>query len=214
LSGTFIKIDYCYDIPRILHCHVNPAMNRQFAGGYSPAIIDAVIAKKTYAFVIDHTDNAQLIDVFTFGTYGGIDLGAETYGQLTNFNLDCVAIGIHKSGNNTFNRNWQIAQGAIIANTGAPVEDIHPFLIEGTGHTSIMNVEAFSGKNGALTTLGSSYDFLKVTGTDKCTISLMGCRMRNYVSDNPLTIENKNAIIQAVACVDKNEDFLNCPLIK
>ncbi|KAA6320249.1 hypothetical protein EZS27_029952, partial [termite gut metagenome] len=26
LSGEFIRIDYCYDIPRVLHCHVNPAI--------------------------------------------------------------------------------------------------------------------------------------------------------------------------------------------
>lgn len=205
LGGTFIRINYCYDIPRILHCHVNPAVNRQFAGGYSPAVIDAVISKKTFAYVIDHTDNAQLMDVFTFGTYGGIYLGPETYGQLTNFNLDCVAIGIHKLGNNSFNRNWMIAQGAIIANTGAEASNIHPFLIEGMGHTAISGVEAFSGKNGALTTLGVSFDFLKVTGSDTCTISLTGCRMRNYVSDSPLTVENSNALIQAVACIDKNE---------
>jgi hypothetical protein len=25
LSGEFIRMDYCYDVPRILHCHVNPA---------------------------------------------------------------------------------------------------------------------------------------------------------------------------------------------
>ncbi|HBB91326.1 MAG: hypothetical protein A2X22_02630 [Bacteroidetes bacterium GWF2_49_14] len=37
-------------------------------------------------------------------------------------------------------------------------------------------------------------------------VSRFGCRMRNYVSDNPFTIENKSAVIQAVACVDKNED--------
>jgi hypothetical protein len=29
--------------------------------------------------------------------------------------------------------------------------------------------------------------------------------MRNYFADNPLTIENSNAVIQAVACIDKNE---------
>lgn len=209
LGGTFIRIDYCYDIPRILHCHINPAVNRQFAGGFSPEIINAVISKKTFAYSIDHTDNAQLIDVFTFGTYGGIYLGAETYGQLTNFNLDCVTIGIHKLGNNSFNRNWQIAQGAIIANTGQTVQDIHPFLIEGQGHTAISNVEAFSGNNGALRTLGVSFDFMKVTGNDTCSISLIGCRMRNYVSDKPFTIENKNAVIQAVACIDKNEEVFS-----
>jgi hypothetical protein len=206
LGGTFIRIDRCYDIPRLLHCHVNPAVNRMFAGGFSPEIINKVISKKTFAYSVQHTDNAQLIDIFTFGTYGGIYLGNETYGQLTNFNLDCVTIGIYKSGSNTFNRNWQIAQGAIIANTGEKVEDIHPILIEGKGHTSISNVEAFSGHNGALKTLGQSFDFMKVAGKEKCTISLAGCRMRNYVADSPFTVENTNAIIQAAGCIDKNEN--------
>jgi hypothetical protein len=89
------------------------------------------------------------------GVYGGVKLGAASYGQLTNFNLDCVAIGIHKSGDSTFNRNWQIAQGSIIANVGKRVEEIHPIVIEGQGHTAISNVEAFSGPNGAITALGS-----------------------------------------------------------
>ncbi len=207
LSGEFIRIDYCYDIPRILHCHVNPAITRKFAGSYSKEIIDAVIAKKTYAYSINHTDNAQLIDVFSFGTYGGIYLGGETYGQLTNFNFDCVAVGIHKIGNNTFNRNWQIAQGSIIANTGDKIKDIHPIIIEGVGHTAISNVEAFSGDNPALTNHGVSYDFLTVKGKEKCTISMFGCRMRNYVADNPLTVLNKKAIIQVYGCIDKNEEI-------
>jgi hypothetical protein len=206
LSGTFIRIDRCYDIPRILHCHVNPSVNRMFAGGFSRAVIDKVVSMRSFAYAIDHTDNAQLMDVFTFGTWGGIYLGAETYGQLTNFNLDCVAVGIWKKGSNNFNRNWMIAQGAIIANTGEKVENIHPFLIEGKGHTAISNVEAFSGGNGALTTVGKSYDFLKVSGKDRCTISLSGCRMRNYVSDKPITVENPEAVIQVSGCIDKDEN--------
>ena len=207
LSGVFIRIDYCYDIPRILHCHVNPAIRREFMGDNSKAIIDAVIAKKTFAYSINHTDNAQLIDVFTFGTYGGVELGEESYGQLTNFNFDCVTVGIHKKGNNTFNRNWQIAQGSIIANAGEKIEDIHPIIIEGVGHTSLSNVEAFSGNNPALTNHGVSYDFMTVKGNDKCTISMFGCRMRNYTSDKPLTILNKKAIIQVYGCIDKNEEI-------
>ncbi len=207
LSGIFIRIDYCYDIPRILHCHVNPAIRREFLGDNSKSIIDAVIAKKTFAYSINHTDNAQLIDVFTFGTYGGIYLGEESYGQLTNFNFDCVTIGIHKKGNNTFNRNWQIAQGSIIANAGEAVEDIHPIVIEGKGHTSLSNVEAFSGNNPVLTNHGISYDFMTVKGDDKCTISMFGCRMRNYKSEEPLTVLNEKAIIQAFGCIDKNEEI-------
>jgi len=211
LSGQFVRIDYCYDIPRILHCHINPANQRLFAGGFSKAVIDSVIARKTFAYAIDHTDNAQVIDVFTFGTFGGIHLGSETYGQLTNFNFDCVTIGIHKLGGSNVNRNWQIAQGSIIANTSPDQkqEDIHPILIEGQGHTAITNVEAFSGNNPVLTNLAHSQDFLCVRGDKKLTISLFGCRMRNYTTDNPLTIENPAAIIQAIGCIDKHEEPFN-----
>ncbi len=209
LSGTFIQIDYCYDIPRILHCHVNPLNRRFIDGGHGKDIIDAVMAKETFAYIIDHTDNAQLMDVFTFGTWGGIRLGPATYGQLTNFNLDCVAVGIHKSGDSTFNRNWQISQGSIIANAGAPVENIHPIIIDGRGHTAISNVECFAAGNPALTTVGESYDFLLVQGDQRLTVSLFGCRMRNYIADDPITVENPEAIIQAVACIDKDEQPYN-----
>ncbi len=209
LSGEFIRIDHCYDIPRILHCHVNPANQRFIQGGYSRAVIDAVVASKTFTYAINHTDNAVLMDVFTFGVYGGTYLGPQTYGQLTSFNFDCVTIGIHKLGDGTFNRNWQIAQGSIIANTGPALKDIHPFVIEGEGHTAVTNVEAFSGPNGALTTLGMSHDFLLVRGDKKLTVSLSGCRMRNYESSKPITNLNSQAVIQAVACIDKNERPFN-----
>ncbi len=209
LGGEFVRIDYCYDIPRILHCHVNPANQRSFRGSFSRSVIDSVVARKTFTYAINHTDNAQLIDVFTFGAYGGVYLGPATYGQLTNFNLDCVTIGVHKLGDNTFNRNWQIAQGSIIANTGERVEDVHPFVIEGQGHTSIANVEAFAGLSPALTTMKQSQDFMLVRGEKKLTVSLSGCRMRNYASDAPITLENVKALVQAVACVDKNERPFN-----
>lgn len=209
LSGEFIRIDYCYDIPRILHCHVNPANQRFIKGGYSRSVIDAVVAAKTFSYAIDHTDNAVLMDLFTFGVYGGIYLGPATYGQLTSFNLDCLTVGIHKLGDGTFNRNWQIAQGSIIANTGPDVAEIHPIIIEGQGHTALSQVEAFSGGNPALTTLDKSQDFLLVRGDRELTVSLHGCRMRNYAADEPITKENPRATIQAVACVDKNEEWLN-----
>jgi hypothetical protein len=211
LSGQFIRMDYCYDVPRILHCHVNPAIQRFVGGQYSREVVDAVVAKKSFAFAINHTDNAQLIDLFTFGTYGGILLDGESYGQLTNFNFDCVAVGILKRGNNTKNRNWQIAQGSIIANTGEPVENIHPIIIEGQGHTALSNVEAFSGGNGALTTVpeNMSWDFMLVRGDKKLTVSVWGSRMRNYMSDSPISIENDRAVIHFAGCFDKHENLYN-----
>jgi len=209
LSGQFIRIDYCYDIPRFLHCHINPAIMRKMGLRYSKAVIDAVVKQKTYAYAVNHTDNAQLMDLFTFATWGGIYLGDESYGQLTNFNLDCVAVGIYKGGSNAKNRNWQISQGSIIANAGATLEETHPIIIEGKGHTALTNVEAFSGGNGALTNLEQSYDYMLIQGNELLTVSLVGCRMRNYVSATPFTIRNPAASVQAVACVDKEEQFLN-----
>lgn len=209
LSGQFIRIDRCYDIPRILHCHINPANMRHIGRSFSSEVIDAVVAKKTFAYSIDHTDNAQVIDVFTFGTYGGIFLGEASYGQMTNFNFDCVTVGIYKKGNDAKNRNWQISQGSIIANTGDHIRNVHPVIIEGKGHTSLVNVEAFSGSNGALTSFKGSEDFMLVKGNEKLTISMYGCRMWGYFADRPLTIENPKAIIQATDCLDKNENPFN-----
>lgn len=209
LSGEFIRIDYCYDIPRILHCHVNPANMRLFGKTFSKEIVDSVIARPTFTYAINHTDNAQMMDLFTFGVHGGIYLGEHTYGQLTNFNLDCVTVGIYKNGGSPVNRNWQIAQGSIIANVKGCCSEIHPIVVEGEGHTAISNVEAFSGHNAALTSDGYSDDFLYVGGDKLLTVSLYGCRMRNYKSETPFTIKNAKARIQATACVDKNEKFYN-----
>jgi hypothetical protein len=208
LSGQFIRIDYCYDIPRILHCHINPGNLRYILKGdsFAKEICDAVVAQKTFAYAINRTDNAVIMDIFTFGTYGGVYLGESTYGQLTGFNFDCVVVGIYKLGDNHKNRNWQIAQGSIISNTGKSFSDAHPIIIEGKGHTSLTNVETFSGLNPALTTFPESVDFMLVRGKDKLTVSLYGCRMCCYSSEKPITIDNPNAVIQASDCIDKYEN--------
>ncbi len=211
LSGEFITIDRCYDIPRILHCHVNPSNMREFGRTFSKEVVDWVVKQKTFTYWINRTDNAQLIDLFTFGVYGGIYLGEATYGQLTNFNLDCVTIGIYKSGDNTKNRNWQISQGSIIANTGEKITDIHPLMIEGKGHTSLTNVEAFSGGNPALSNLGASYDYITINGNDMLTVSMVSCRMQGYVANNPITVNNPHARMRAVSCIDKDENFFDIP---
>src|SRR5665647_559746 len=45
LSGEFIRMNYCYDVPRILHCHVNPAIQRFIGGQVSRSVVDAVIGR-------------------------------------------------------------------------------------------------------------------------------------------------------------------------
>ena len=207
LSGRFIAIDRCYDVPRILHCHVNPANMREFRRSFSRKIIDAVVGQRTYTYWINHTDNAQLMDLFTFGVHGGIYLGAETYGQLTNFNFDCVGVGIHKLGSQWFNRNWQIAQGSIIANAGPTLEETHPILIEGKGHTALSNVEAFSGDNGALSNHKASYDYMTVTGP--ATVTMTGCRMTGYRAADPIHLLDPKAKLRAVACIDKDNNLMD-----
>ena len=178
---------------------------REFRRTFKPNVVDAVVHQKTYTYWIDHTDNAQLIDLFTFGVYGGIYLGNETYGQLTNFNFDCVGVGIHKLGSQWKNRNWQIAQGSIIANAGERLEDVHPILIEGKGHTSLSNVECFSGSNSALTDLGASWDYITVR--DSATVTLMGCRMQGYKADSPIHV-SPGARLQAIGCTDRDNNII------
>jgi len=146
--------------------------------------------------------------VFTFGTGGGIRLGAASYGQLTNFTFDCVTVGIHKLGDRDFNRNWQIAQGSITANTGRRLADVHPVIVEGQGHTAMSNVEAFSGDNPVVTNFRKSQDFMLVRGDRRLTVSVVGSRMRNYEAAEPITVENPQALIRMVACVDKHERIL------
>ena len=206
LSGQFIAIDRCYDVPRILHCHVNPANMREFKRTFTRPVIDAVVHRKTFTYWIDHTDNAQLMDLFTFGNYGGIYLGNETYGQLTNFNFDCVGVGIYKTGSQWKNRNWQIAQGSIIANVGERLEDVHPILIEGKGHTSLANVECFSGDNPALTNLGASWDYITVNG--EASVTLTGCRMQGYKADSPIHV-SPTAKLHAIGCEDRDNNLLS-----
>ncbi len=208
LSGQFIAIDKCYDIPRILHCHVNPANMREFGRSFSRDVIDSVVRQKTYTYWIDHTDNAQMIDLFTFGVFGGIYLGDETYGQLTNFNLDCVSIGLYKKGSNTKNRNWQISQGSIIANTGERLEDIHPIVVEGIGHTALVNVECFSGDNGALTNKGQSQDYICVRGDKPLTVTIIGARMQGYAAADPINIQNPNAQVRVIGCLTEKDGFI------
>ncbi len=211
LGGRFIAIDYCYDIPRILHCHVNPAVMREFKGDTNNITNDYVVNQKTYAYWIDHTDNAQVMDIFTFATYGGIYLGPYTYGQLTNFNFDQVGIGVFKDGNTPFNRIWEVAQGSIIASVSPDgnVANIHPFVVQGQGQISITNVDCFCGRAAAvtLTTQGISYDFMKIQGSSWVIVTGVNCRMRNYQSSIPITVTNPQAQVSFINCSNKDGDL-------
>lgn len=209
LSGRFISIDGSEDSPRILHCHVNPANMREFGRSFNSDIIDAVVSKGTYTYSLKDVDNAVLMDLFTFGTYGGVCLGENTSGQMTSFNFDCVNRGICRIGAEGVSRSWLISQGSIIANVGESIEEVHSVILKGTGYTSLFGVELFSGSNGALSNLGAAYDFLYVDGDSPLTVAVTNCRMSGYTSADPFTIINPNAMIRAASCVDKFNAFFD-----
>ena len=48
-----------------------------------------------------------------------------------------------------------------------------------------------------------------VRGDKKLTVTLTGCRMRNYTADSAITIQNTNALIQTTGCIDKDEQPFN-----
>ena len=79
----------------------------------------------------------------------------------------------------------------------------------GLGGEGLGNGESATGKNAAVSSAGQSEDFLLVRGAERLTVSMVGCRMRNYAAAEPITVENPQALIQAVACVDKDENPYN-----
>lgn len=208
-SGEFIRIDHCADINRILHCHINPGNMRGFRGTMPKSVIDHIVAQKKYAIWVGRGDNIVIMDLHVFGLYGACYFSTASYGQLTSFSFDCVVNGIYKKGGGQKHHQWMISQGSIIANAGTNIDEVWPIVIEGQGHTSIANVEAFSGGNGALTNVGASKGFLLVKGNDPLTVALNACRMNNYVDDEPIQVKNKKASLRARDCVGKDLQFFD-----
>ena len=161
-----------------------------------------MIANQKFSYWIDHTDNAVIMDIFTFGNYGGIFLGPSTYGQFTNFGFDCVTTGLHISSY----KDWEIAQGCIFAYVGEAVDKIHPIIIDGAkGHTSLTNIDCVTAPNNWIKNCqDASYDFLYLPGEGFVTVSMLGCKMSGYVADDPVTVDNSYATLSISGCFDKN----------
>ena len=83
---------------------------------------------------------------------------------------------------------------------------MHPILIEGKGHTSLANVECFSGDNPALTNLGASWDYITVNG--EASVTLTGCRMQGYKADSPIHV-SPTAKLHAIGCEDRDNNLLS-----
>jgi len=209
LSGSFIKIDKCYDIPRILHCSVDPSVGKAFGHEFTKSVIDKVLAMKNYSYWICRTDNAVIVDITAKANYGGVCLASSTYGQLTGFNFDCVTVGIYKDGDSSFNRNWEISQGTIVANAGYNISEIHPVYITGQGHTSLLNVNSSAKASDIITSKEQSYDFVYICGSDELLVSMVNCNMRDYSSDFPISITNKKASVRAVNCSDRDGNLFD-----
>jgi hypothetical protein len=52
-------------------------------------------------------------------------------------------------------------------------------------------------------------DFIVIKCDEKMTVTIMGCRMVNFVSYLPAAIENKNALVQVITYIDKYENYYN-----
>lgn len=78
-------------IPRILHCHVNPAIQRFIGGQYPVSIVDSVIAKKTFSYV-NHTDNSPIDGSFLVEHAGESYLGETWTTDKLQFRLRCCRI--------------------------------------------------------------------------------------------------------------------------
>lgn len=209
LGGQFIGVDKCSEGLRISHCHVNPANMREFGRGFNSSVIDAVAKTGKYIYWIDNVDNASFLDLFTFGTYGAAYLGPRTCGRLTNFNFDCVNRGIYRNGASEQAGAWMISQGSIIANVGENIEDVHAVIVDGSGSTSLVGVELFSGANAALTTLSAAYDFLRVEGEGSLAVAMTNCRMYGYRAAEPISVLNPHANVRALSCVDRSGAFFD-----
>jgi len=208
LSGQFILIDKCYDIPRILHCHVDPETGKAFGQTFSKSVLDKVISNAAYSYWISRTDNAVVVDIDANCNHGGIYCAASTYGQLTGFNFKNVRVGIYKDGDSDFNRNWEIAQGIIHANVGSKSDSIHPVYITGYGHTSLTNVQCTSGKSDLITSMDNCYDFVNINGSVETRVSIVNCIMNGYLQ-GPIIVKNLASKVRAVNCIDKDGNIFN-----
>lgn len=209
LSGEFVKISYCYDIPRVLHCSVDPDIGSSFGKSMSKSILDHVAGSGNYSYWFDCIDNLVLMDISASCVFGGLYLGSSTYGQLTGFSFDCVNRGIHRLGNNSKNRTWLISEGFINANIGNDASDIHPIIIDGFGYSSLTNVTASAKENDSLTTKGVSFDFVDIVGSNGLNVGLTNCCMMGYEADFPITVNNSYAKVRALSCVDRNGDLFD-----
>jgi len=204
LGGCFVAIGTCIDTPRILHC----GMDSDYMG-FTASVIDAVVAKAKWGFSLENTLGAILMDINVSGDHGGLWLGPQTSGQITSFSMDCVTIGIGRDGDSNDKRDWEISQGSINANVGAKSADIHPFLIQGMGHTSIAAVNACSDKSDVLDSFGKSFDYIDIEGDKELTVVMINCSMKHYEAAFPITINNGNAKVRALSCVDDSGNFFD-----
>lgn len=106
LGGSFIKLAYVADIPRITRCHVNPTAGYLFlpwASGstFGCPVTDALILdcclNGAAAFSLNHCDDFMMSQCFNFGTQIGFNfLGC--YGSMVDCGADTVMIGAYVTG--------------------------------------------------------------------------------------------------------------------
>lgn len=209
VSGKFISIDCCYDIPRVLHCSVDPSVGGTFGRKYSKAMLEKVSSTKNFAYWFDNIDNLVLMDLKASCVYGGIYIGHSTYGQLTGFSFQAVRVGMERTGDAGKNRTWEIMQGSINANLGSYPEDIHPIILKGSGITFLTNISICSKPDYRLPSSLQPEECILIAGSEPLDVTLTNVAISGYMGEFPIVIDNANAKVRARSCIDKNGDFFD-----
>jgi len=201
LSGIFVQLNYCYDIPRVLHSHIHMNNQEAFGKTYGKSVLDKIANSNNYAYWFNNIDNLVLMDISTDCSCGGVYLGGNTYGQLTQFSFTNVQCGIWRTSNSSFNRTWLIADGVIAPNVASKVDDVHGMIIMGVkSFTSLVNVSTYAATTDRLTNLGTYKDFAYIGGSSKLTVAMTGCSMEGFAGSQPITVDNSSAQYRMTNC--------------
>lgn len=182
-SGRLLKINNCFDVPRISRCHVNPSsgMNLYHDGSSTapnknPAI-EYVVENGEFSFQFSSFQQFSVSQCFVYGAAGGFYVEGNSWGSFNDCNVDCVTQGFYF-------KNIQLSSIQLAINTsmawmsaGNNINKRNFITIDNCpGFFSICNAHAATGSNPEIdsssTTIANS--FLQIIGNAP-NVSLVNC---------------------------------------
>lgn len=214
LSGRFICINNCFDIPRITRCHVNPGVGINFTppvngGGlpFSLQIVDYVATNPGVgAYWITNTDEFMISQCFVFGVETGLIIGS-SYGTAVQCQFDMVHTGVNviieapQSFVNLIGVNVLLGSGDKTTRSAFKVN------ANAAGAVIMTNCGASNGTNAVVPSSADldSNAFLRVTGTSATRIHMTAPRLANYGNGaeflNFIDTDSANPIVRWVDAI-------------